>query len=106
MRLGRAIPAFFCAVLLAAHFLRSGRLLLVLASLAVGLLAFSGSRWATRAAQAGLILGTAEWVRTLAVLVDERRRTGLPFARLTAILAAVTALTAVSPFLLRPDRRS
>lgn len=106
MTVFRVLLAFFCAILLAAHFLRSGRLALVVASVAVGLLALADTRWATRAARAGLLLGAAEWTRTLVALVEARRRANLPFDRLAAILGAVTLLTAISALLLRPFRQS
>ena len=104
MRIGRVLLALFCAILLAAHFFRAGRLPLALVSVAVGMLPFARAGWATRAAQAGLLLGAMEWARTGAALVEARRGMNLPFVRLAAILGAVTLLTAVSALLLDPLR--
>lgn len=98
------LPSGLTLLVLSAHFLRGGQLVLVAVSvLALGLL-FVRRRWAARALQLGLALGAVEWVRTLVALVDRRAATGQPFARLTVILAVVAAVTVGAAFLLESPR--
>jgi hypothetical protein len=101
------LPAGLSAVVLAAHFLFHGDLLLMLASLALISLLWVRRSWAARVIQAGLLLGSAEWVRTLLVRVNERGALGEPYARFALILGAVALATAASalPFGTRRLRR-
>ena len=96
MRILRILPAAFSALLLGAHFLRSGDLLLVLAALALVPLAFLARPWARWTLRAALILGALEWLWTLLVLRGARVAEGAPHLRMTLILAAVAAFTALS----------
>ena len=84
------------ALLLGAHFLRAGQWAGVAASLALLALVAIPRRWAARVAQAALLLGAAEWMRTLLQLVAQRREENAPYTRLAAILGAVALLTALS----------
>ena len=84
------------ALLLAAHFLRAGQWAGVAAALAILVLLAIPRSWAARAAQASLLLGAAEWVRTLVRLVAERREEHAASTRLAAILGAVALLTVLS----------
>jgi hypothetical protein len=93
-------------LLLAAHFVRAG---LPAGTVAAGILVallFVRRPWAARAAQAALLLGAAEWVRTLVGLVAARRESDAPWARLGVILAAVAAGTAASALVFRSGRLS
>jgi hypothetical protein len=92
------------ALLLAAHFLRAREWLGVATSLALLVLLAIPRRWAARVAQAALILGAAEWVRTLLVLVAARREAQAPYVRLAVILAAVAAVTAASALIFESPR--
>ena len=92
------------ALLLAAHFLRSGHWLLVAAAVLVPWLLLLRRAWTQRAVQCGLALGALEWVRTAFVLVPERRAAGLPWTRLGLILGAVALFTVGTALLL--ERRS
>ncbi len=92
------------ALVLAAHFLRAGRTAAVAASLAIVVLLAIPRRWAVRVAQAALLLGAAEWIRTLALLVAERRGAHAPYARLAVILSAVAAGTVASALVLGSRR--
>lgn len=104
MRLAALVLPALSALILAAHFLRAGQPAGVVASLALlGLIAIP-RRWAARAAQAALLLGAAEWTRTLVALVGERREAHAPFARLTVILAVVAAGTAGSALVFESRR--
>lgn len=92
------------ALLLAAHFFRAGQAAGAAASLALlGILAIP-RRWAALAAQAALLLGAVEWIRTLVSFVDERRQAHAPYGRLVVILTAVAALTAASALVFESRR--
>lgn len=101
MKTLRLIPAALMLLILAAHFLRSSNLLLVLTALALIVLLFVRRTWAARTVQVGLLLGSLEWLRTLILLVLLRRVEERPFLRLACILGAVALATALSALLLR-----
>ena len=86
-------PVVLAALLLAAHFLRRGQALPMLASLALLALVFVRREWARRTIQIALVLGTLEWARTLAAFAAERRAAGEPWVRMALILGAVIAIT-------------
>jgi len=92
----RLLPAALALVVLGAHFLRAGHLVLVVVTLAVVALLFVRRSLAARAVQGALVLGTLEWLRTLAFLASERRAAGAPYLRMTLILAGVALATALS----------
>ena len=93
------IPVVLSLLLLAAHLLRGGHILLiVVVAMLVGLLAVRRP-WAARVVQVGLLLGALEWVRTLVALSSSRVAAGQPATRLVLILGAVTAITALSALL-------
>jgi hypothetical protein len=92
------------ALILAAHFLRAGQWAGVGASLALLVVLAIPRPWAARVAQAALVLGAAEWLRTLIQLVGERRAEHAPYVRLAVILGAVAVLTAVSALVFESRR--
>jgi hypothetical protein len=95
------------ALLLAAHFYRAGQFVFATLSLAFLLLLAVPRAWAARALQVALLAGAFEWLRTLASFASMRISMGQPYLRLTVILLAVAAFTAVSAsvFQLPPLRR-
>lgn len=99
------VPAVLSCLVLAAHFLRWGNLLGGLACLALPAVALlSRQRWALRAWQVLLAAGTLVWLTTAVTLGSERISAGQPYLRMTLILGAVAALSAVSAWLLsRPS---
>lgn len=92
------------ALVLAAHFFRAGQWAGVGASLAIVVLLAIPRLWAVRVAQAALLLGGAEWMRTLIQLVAERREAKAPYVRLAVILGAVAVLTAASALVFESRR--
>lgn len=104
MRILRGLPATLSALILAAHFLRSGDILLVEASVALVPLAFVHRRWAAWTLKAALALGALEWLRTLFILRGIRIEEGAPYLRMTLILAGVAAFTALSALPLKVTR--
>ena len=103
----RKLPAALAFLVLGAHFMRSGTILLVpLPLLLIGFL-FPKAVWAVRTCQVALLLGGLEWVRTLVMRVLERSAFGEPYLRLVLILGLVAAFTAGSALLLRvPGKES
>lgn len=92
------------ALLLAAHFLRAGQWAGVAASLAILVALAIPRRFAARVAQAALLVGAAEWIRTLVGLVAERREAHAAYTRLAVILGAVALSTALSALVFRSRR--
>ena len=98
------IPMLFSVLVLAAHFLRTGPMILAVLCLIVPLTLFVRRMWALRLVQLFLLLGAAEWVRTLIVLVRDRQAQGEPWLRLVVILGAVAAFTAGAAFILQAKK--
>jgi len=101
MRFLRSIPALLAFLVLGAHFMRSGTVLLVPLPLLLIILLVPKAPWAVRTCQAALGLGALEWLRTLVMRVLERSALGEPYLRLIVILGAVALFTAGSALLLR-----
>lgn len=98
------LPVATSLLLLAAHFFRSGSLVMTaLPILLVGLLAVRRTR-AAHLLQVVLVLGAVEWLRTLRSLSAMRAAQGESAERMAAILGAVAAFTALSALLLRTRR--
>ena len=91
------------ALLLAAHFLRWGNLVLVFASLALPLLLLVRRRWALRTVQAALLAGSAVWLVATYRFVQLRRAFDQPWGRLVLILGAVILLTTGAAILLEGE---
>ena len=98
------LPPLLSLLVLGAHFLRAGNLLLLGAALVLMAILLVRRPWAARAAQVALLFGTAEWARTLVVLAGARARAGEPFARLVTILSGVALATGLSTLVLRTGR--
>lgn len=99
-------PAVVSALALAAHFLRAGRTLIVLLVLATIPLLLVPRAWARRIAEITLLLGAAEWVRTLVLLARYRMAVSEPWLRMAVILGAVAGLALLSVALLEHRRVS
>jgi hypothetical protein len=88
------------AVLIAAHFLRSGSYVLTAAGALFPALLLLRTRLAVRIVQLLLIIAAAEWLRTLVLIALERQAVGEPWMRMAFILGAVAVLTLASAVLL------
>lgn len=99
--IARIAPAALFALLLSAHFLRSGETGAVAACLGAGLLLFSRRRAVLIVAPVLLLAGAFVWAGTAIDLANLRRAMGLPWGRMALILGGVSALTATAalPFL-------
>ena len=63
------LPVVASLLVLAAHFLRSGNIALVVLVLVFMALLAVRRRWAARLVQVALLLGAVEWVRTAGIVV-------------------------------------
>ncbi len=97
----RLSPVILSAVLLAAHFSRSGSPALVLASLAFPLLLLVRRPWSARTVQVLLLLGGIEWLRTAWRLASRRAASGEPWGRLVLILGTVALVAFASALVFR-----
>jgi hypothetical protein len=95
------IPMLFSVLILAAHFLRTGPMILAVLCLTIPLTLFIRRIWALRVVQLFLLLGATEWLRTLIALVQDRQVQGEPWLRLVIILGTVAAFTVGSAFILQ-----
>ena len=98
------LPALLSALVLAAHFLRTGNVVAVAGLLALVPLLFLRRRWVSRLARATLWLGTGVWLYTAARFTMERLRLGMPWLRMVLILGGVAAFTALSSLVFRTAR--
>jgi len=98
------LPVVLSLLVLAAHFLRAGNLLMVVLLLGMLALLAVPRAWAALTVQVALILGAVEWVVTLFRLAGERARAGEPALRMAIILGVVALVTAASALLFRTAR--
>ena len=97
----RLLPVFISFLLLAAHFLRSGHVIISTVLLALLLLLFLQNSWVPRVIQLILLLGTFEWLRTLYTVAQVRIELDRPWMRMAIILGAVALFTALSCLVFR-----
>lgn len=98
----RSIPAGAASIVLGAHFLREGRVVVAVAVALAPLLLVSRSVWSVRVVQGLLAAGVVVWLHTLVVLSALRRAQGEASLRMELILLAVALVTALGAFLLEP----
>ena len=89
-------PLILSALLSAAHFYRSGYLVLTVISILLPLLLVSRNRWVPRVVTMALLLSTCEWVRTMSVFIEQYEKAGISWTRLAIILSGVALFTASS----------
>lgn len=87
--------------LVAAHFLRSGSLILMTLCLVTPLLFLLRRHWSLLLLQGMAYAAAAIWLVTAWQVVAERRFFGQPWLRAAAILLAVAAVSALAGMLLR-----
>lgn len=95
------LPVALGLLLLAAHSLRAGCLPMVVALLALCLLLALRRPWVATLTQGVLVVGAAEWLRTLVVLAHRRAAAGEPAIRMALILGAVAVFTLASAAVFR-----
>jgi hypothetical protein len=92
----RLLPVIISFIILAAHFMHAGLMNLVYLMLALPFLLFLKKTWVPWLFQAVLLLGAAEWLRTLYFMSLVRLEYGEPWIRMAVILGAVALFTASS----------
>ena len=92
-----ALFPLLCSILLiAAHFYRSGSLLLTSVSLIFSLLLIFRKHWVPRLVTVFLLLSAAEWLRTMLVFIEQYQEADKSWTRLAIILTSVSLFTALS----------
>ena len=99
----RLIPFMLASLLLGAHFLRYGRIILVAFCVLLPLLLLIKKRWVLLLLQGLAFVGALVWVHTTYVLVQLRIAAGAPWTRMLLILCGVTAFTVFAGTLLRSE---
>ena len=87
----RLIPVVLSCVLLAAHYLRAGSMVVVVLCLAVPALLFLKRRWVPRVMQAVLAFSAVEWLLTAHEIASVRMAMGVPWTKAAVILGVVAA---------------
>ena len=101
MNVLRLLPVFISFVLLAAHFLYAGQMIISIVLLSLLLLLLLRKTWVPRVIQTILLLGSVEWLRSLYSHAQDRIELGEPWMRLAIILGAVALFTALSCLVFR-----
>lgn len=96
MNVIRLLPVFISSLLITAHFLRYGALVLVCCSLTFPFFLLFPKKWAARIVQLCLLIAMFEWLRAMFNIVSQRIDMGMPWARLAIILGSVAILTGAS----------
>jgi hypothetical protein len=97
-------PAVLSSLVLAAHFLRRGQMLLFTLCMAMCWLSVVRKPWARRVWQALLGLGALTWLSTLASIARVRLHEHQPVLRTVIILSSVAAFTLLAALLLEHRR--
>ena len=90
------VPVVLSLVVLGAHFLRAGNLVLVALVLLLVPLLGVRRRWVAVLVQVVLVLGAVEWVRTIVQVAARRSEAGEPMLRMIVILGSVALVAAAS----------
>jgi len=97
----RLLPVVLSLLLLAAHFYRGDLPAMSAVCLALPALLFLRQAWVPWLLQLVLVLGAAEWLRTLYALASMRIAFEQPWMRLAVILGAVALFTLLSGLVFR-----
>ena len=97
----RLLPVILSLLVLGAHFLRQGSLFIVGAIILLLFALPIRKPWVATLAQVVLVVGAAEWVRTLVILAHGRMRAGEPYIRMALILGGVALVSLLSLLVFR-----
>ena len=97
----RLLPVLVSILLLAAHFFRAGQIVIVFVLLGFLPLLMVRKFWVPWVMQMVLLLGAAEWLRTLVFVAQMRIEYDMPWTRMAIILGAVALFTACSGLVFR-----
>ncbi len=93
-------PAVLSMIVLAAHFLRSGNLVLTIPCFLSPLLLLSKRNWVNRILQGALFAGGLIWVNTAMTIYKARVASDQPWGRMAIILSCVALFALASVLLL------
>ena len=96
----RVIPLILASLLLAAHFLRDGNLMITLICGLLPLLLLIKKRWSWLAVQLFAYSGAAVWLYTTVAILQQRIYWGMPWGRMVMILGGVALFTSWAGYLL------
>ena len=100
----RIILLIISYLLLAAHFLREGEMILTIACLFIPFLLFIKKRWSLTVVQIFTYGGVLVWIQTLFLLVNARLNMGESWMRMAIILGVIILLTLTSGLLLNSNQ--
>jgi hypothetical protein len=106
MNILKIVMVIISSLLIGAHFFRWGNYPLVILALGFPIILAVRTTWAGRVVQLLLVLASIEWIRTLLMLVAERRAAGMPWTKLSVILGSVAAFTIFSAIMIEVKRDS
>ncbi len=95
------LPAIISLLVLAAHFLRYGNLIVIGTIALLLLLLLIRHKISARIVQLGLLLATIEWIGTAHMLISYRLDYDMPWIRLSAIMIFVILFTFASIFVFK-----
>jgi hypothetical protein len=101
----RVLPLIISSLLIGAHFLRGGNILVTIVCLAAPLLLLIRKPAVRIVLQIMLVIAAIEWLRTAFVIAQERSAYGAPVTRMFVILGSVALFTLLSALPLRRGRR-
>ena len=100
----KTIPFIITCVLIAAHFLRDGNILMVLVSLIFPLLLLVKKKWVLILSQLFAYMGGGLWLGTTMQIANERIAFNEDWTRMAIILGTVTAFSIFSGFSLNHQK--
>ena len=105
MNILKIVMVIISSLLIGAHFFRWGNYPLVILALGFPIILAVRATWARRAVQLLLVLASIEWVRTLLILVAERRAAGMAWTKLSVILGTVAVFTIFSAIMIGVENK-
>ncbi|MGA1842068.1 MAG: hypothetical protein ACMUIU_15725 [bacterium] len=96
----RIILLLFAYFLLAAHFLRSGNIILMVLCFILPFLLLIKKQWALITLQISLYVGAWIWVRTAIIIIHDRITLGASWIKAAIIIGLVAFLTLLAGLLL------
>jgi ABC-type multidrug transport system permease subunit len=101
MNILRLLPVILAFGLLAAHFSRANMPPAVVVTLITPFLLLIRKPWIAKSIQVLLLIGAAEWIRSMLGYIQVRKEIGEDWGRLAIILVTVALLTACSALVFR-----
>lgn len=100
MILFRIVLLILSCLLLGAHFLRGGHLVLMVLCLIIPSLLLIKKRWSLIIVQIFLFVGTWIWIRTAIIIIHERMILGIPWGKIVIIIGPIAIFTLLAGLLL------